>query len=85
MPVQEMRRSSAIERVAYSETARELSIWFAGGRRYIYADVPPWVYRELCAARSAGQFVNQTVKGRYPCRCEPPRRRYFDEPATGSR
>jgi hypothetical protein len=59
MPVQEMRRSSAIERVAYSEAARELSIWFAGGRRYIYSDVPSWVYRELCAARSAGQFVNQ--------------------------
>jgi hypothetical protein len=78
MPVQELHRSSAIERVAYNGATCELSIWFSGGRRYIYSDVEPEVYRALCEARSAGQYVNSAVKGRYACRCEPPRRRYFD-------
>ena len=78
MPVQEMRRSSAIQRVGYNPATRELSIWFSGGRRYVYSAVPSLVYHELCEAPSAGQFVNDRVKGRYPCRCEPPRRRYFD-------
>lgn len=78
MPVQEMQKSSAIERVGYNTATGELSIWFTGGRRYIYSGVPADLYRELCEARSAGQFVNAVVKGRYPCRCEPPRRRYFD-------
>ncbi|WP_188644393.1 KTSC domain-containing protein [Tsuneonella deserti] len=78
MPVLEMRASSAIERVAYNARKRELSIWFTGRRRYIYADVPAEVYRELCEARSAGQFLNSAVKGRYDCRCDPPRRRYLD-------
>ncbi|MFA9200715.1 MAG: KTSC domain-containing protein [Cypionkella sp.] len=76
MPVREIRTSSAIERVAYSADKRELSVWFAGGRRYIYAGVPREIYDGLCAAPSAGRFVNERVKGRFPCRCEPPRRRY---------
>ena len=77
MPVQELRASSAIERVAYNRATRELSVWFAGARRrYIYADVPPDVYEALCEARSAGRFVNAEVKGRFACREHPPRRRY---------
>lgn len=78
MPVQEMRRSSAIERVGYNPGSSELSIWFSGARRYIYSAVPPEVYDALCQAPSAGQFVNDNVKGRYACRCDPLRRRYFD-------
>ncbi len=78
MPVQEIRASSAIERVAYNPATRDLSIWFNGRRRYIYADVPPKVYRELCVARSAGQFVNTQVKGRFGCRADPPRWRSYD-------
>ena len=76
MPVQEMRSSSAIERVGYNPAPRDLSIWFSGGRRYIYADVPIELYRSLCEAPSAGRFVNGEVKGRFECRCDPPRRRY---------
>ena len=76
MPVQEMRASSAIERVAYNPATRDLSIWFSGRRRYIYSDVPPEVYRSLCEAQSAGRYVNAEVKGRFECRCDPPRRRY---------
>lgn len=76
MPVREMKASSAIERVGYNPDTRDLSIWFKGRRRYIYADVPADVYRSLCEAQSAGQFVNQAVKGRFACRPDPPRRRY---------
>jgi hypothetical protein len=78
MPVQEMRTSSAIERVGYNPSTRELSIWFEGRRRYIYSGVPADVYHALCDAESAGRFINGSVKGRYECRCDPPRRRYPD-------
>lgn len=78
MPVQELRKSSAIERVAYNPVTRELSIWFSGARRYIYSDVPSDLYEALCEAGSAGGFVNDRVKGRYACRCDPPRWRYYD-------
>jgi hypothetical protein len=76
MPVQEIQSSSAIERVGYSHQARELSVWFRSERRYIYSGVPAELYDALCAAPSAGRFVNAGIKGRFPCRCEPPRRRY---------
>lgn len=63
MPVKEITTSSAIERVGYNAEARRLSIWFKGGRRYVYAEVPHEVYDELCAASSAGRFVCERVKG----------------------
>ena len=78
MPFREMRASSAIERVGYNPVTHELSIWFAGRRRYIYSDVPAEVYHALSHAESAGSYVSRAVKGRYPCRCDPPRRRYPD-------
>lgn len=78
MPVQEMRASSAIDRVAYNPGTRELSVWFKGARRYIYSGVPQRIYRELCDSASAGGFVNTAIKGRFTCREEPPRRRYYD-------
>ena len=78
MPVQELRASSAIERVAYDPAARDLSVWFRSGRRYIYGGVPGELYRALCDSDSAGAFVNRAVKGRYPCREVPPRRRFYD-------
>jgi hypothetical protein len=76
MPVQEMRASAAIQRVAYNSATRDLSVWFNGRRRYIYSDVPPDLYRSLCEASSAGRFVNAMIKGRFECRCDPPRRCY---------
>lgn len=76
MPIQEMRTSSAIERVGYNPITRDLSVWFDGWRRYIYSNVPPDIYRSLCDAPSTGRFINAVVKGRFDCRCDPPRRRY---------
>jgi hypothetical protein len=78
MPVQEIKASSAIERVGYDPAGRNLSVWFKGGRRYVYADVPPELYLDLCSASSAGRFINSAVKGRFPCRSERPRRLYSD-------
>ncbi|MGX7953072.1 KTSC domain-containing protein [Tsuneonella sp. HG249] len=78
MPVQELHSSSAIERIAYNPASRDLSVWFRSGRRYVYADVPPQIYRALCDSDSAGTFINKSVKGYFHC-CEvPPRRRYYD-------
>lgn len=79
MPVQEISASSALERVAYNPAAGELSVWFTGGRRYIYAGVPAELYRALCAAESAGAFVNARIKGRFACRSDPRRRRYYED------
>jgi hypothetical protein len=74
MPVQEIKSSSAIERVAYSSDGGRLSVWFKGGRRYVYSGVPADVHRALCAADSIGRYLNAHIKGRYPCRAETPRR-----------
>lgn len=76
MLARRLTESSAIERVGYDPDARSLSIWFRGGRRYIYADVGRDVYDRLCAAASPGQFVNTHIRGRFTCRAEPQRRRY---------
>lgn len=37
--------------------------------RYVYADVPEDVYQALLDAASAGQFLNQHIKGTYAARC----------------
>jgi hypothetical protein len=67
MPSKELPRSSAIERVGYNDTTSELSIWFKGGRRYIYADVPRYIYDDLSEASSAGRYVGEIVRGRFAC------------------
>ena len=76
MAVTQIKASSAVERVGYNDETENLSIWFKGGRRYVYSGVPRRLYDELCLASSAGRFVNTAIKGRFPCRSEPPRRCY---------
>lgn len=68
--------SSVIQRVAYDEDARALSIWFRETGRYIYSDVPRTIYEELRKAPSAGIYFNRCIKRRYPCRADPERRRF---------
>ncbi len=52
--------------IAYDRPQRELFITYAGGRRYVYRNVPPYVFRQLKAVEmrgeSVGQFVNWRVK-----------------------
>jgi hypothetical protein len=68
--------SSAIERVAYDEEERTLSIWFRQSGRYLYFDVPKAIYDQLCAASSAGRYFAECVKGRFRCAFDPERRRF---------
>jgi hypothetical protein len=76
MRLHRLAGSSAVERIGYDEDERCLSVWFRGGRRYIYSGVPRNLYDEFRRAPSAGRFVTERIKGRFPCRCEPARRRY---------
>jgi hypothetical protein len=76
MRTRRLPASSAIEKIGYHDRASTLSIWFRGGRRYLYFGVEREVYERLCRAPSAGAFVNTMIRGRYPCRSDPERRRY---------
>ena len=68
--------SSAVDRVAHAPESRTLDIWYKGGSRYTYFDVPAEVYRALLAAPSVGAFVNAQVKDVYRFEIEPGRRRF---------
>jgi len=72
--------SSAIERIAYDDDASTLSIWFKGSGLYLYFIVPPHLYQALKNAPSPGRFFCDSIKGRFPCRFDP-RRRKFRPPA----
>jgi hypothetical protein len=68
--------SSAIDRAIYDPDKLRLDIRFSGGDRYSYFDVPAEVYDALCAAESAGEFVNRFIKPHFRCEIEPGRRRF---------
>ena len=69
-------RSSLIDRIVWDEASSELAVQFQSRRRYIYEGVPRAVYDAFAGAASAGRFFNECVKGRFPCRPDPVRRRY---------
>ncbi|MEA3061481.1 MAG: hypothetical protein QOJ94_1262 [Sphingomonadales bacterium] len=68
--------STAIERARFSLKARTLDIWYKGGDRYTYFDVPMETYQTLRSASSAGEFVNREIKPRYRYEIEERRRRF---------
>lgn len=68
--------SSAIARAAYDPKRRVLDLWYAGGDRYSYFDVPAHIYERLRAAPSAGVFVNLEIKPAYRYEIEARRRRF---------
>ena len=68
--------SSAIARAAYDEAALTLDLWYQGGDRYRYFDVPEDVFEALLAAPSAGEFVNREIKPAYRFEIEERRRRF---------
>jgi two-component system cell cycle response regulator DivK len=68
--------SSAIDRVEHDEESRTLDIWYSGGDRYSYFDVPRERYEALLAAPSLGAFVNSQIKPHYRFELEPGRRRF---------
>ncbi|HEX8655703.1 MAG TPA: KTSC domain-containing protein [Allosphingosinicella sp.] len=68
--------SSAIEQAAYAPATLTLDIWYKGGDRYRYFDVPEPVFDALLAAASAGEYVNREIKPRYRYEIEQRRRRF---------
>jgi hypothetical protein len=73
-------RSSLISRIAYDEEARTLCVWFRQTGKYVYQGVPRATYDALKAAPSAGRLFNEQVKGRFPCRFDPDRKRFRPSP-----
>jgi hypothetical protein len=68
--------SSAIARAAYDRQAATLDLWYQGGDRYRYFEVPESAYEALLSAASAGEFVNLEIKPRYKYEIEDRRRRF---------
>ncbi|MEA3004699.1 MAG: hypothetical protein QOH81_3487 [Sphingomonadales bacterium] len=68
--------SSAVERARYHPESATLDIWYRGGGRYSYFDVPEDIYRALREAPSAGEFVNLEIKPNFRYALEPGRRRF---------
>jgi hypothetical protein len=68
--------SSAVERARYSPSGGTLDIWYKGGDRYSYFDVPLDVYERLRTAPSAGEYVNREIKPHYRYEIEQRRRRF---------
>ena len=62
--------SSAISRIDYNPTARELHVTFTSGRHYRYSGVPAEVYYQFCRAASKGEFFNTLIRDRYEFREE---------------
>ena len=71
--------SSAIARAAYDAEAATLDLWYRGGDRYRYFEVPEAIYEELAAAPSAGEYVNREIKPHFRCEIEDRRRRFRPE------
>jgi hypothetical protein len=69
-------QSSAIDRAAYDDEERNLDLWYAGGDRYRYFDVPMNVYRALVDAPSAGEYVNREIKPKHRYEIKGRRKRF---------
>src|SRR5688572_9315198 len=62
--------SSAISRATYHPDRRVLDLWYRGGDRYSYFEVPIEIYETLRDAHSAGEFVNRVIKPAFQCEIE---------------
>lgn len=71
--------SSAITLATYHPRGTILDIWYRGGDRYSYFDVPLDIYEALRGAVSAGEFVNREIKPRFRFAIEARRRRFRPE------
>jgi hypothetical protein len=69
-------RSTAIDRAAYDDEARTLDLWYSGGDRYRYFEVPIEAYRALLGAASAGEYVNREIKPNHRYEIEARRKRF---------
>ena len=60
--------STVIRRFDYSPDARELTVEFVTGRRYVYSDVPEKEAAAMRAAFAKGVYFNRHIRDRYACR-----------------
>lgn len=58
-------QSTTLVRAAYCDQPALLRLHFHSGAHYIYADVPPEVFRNLLKAPSKGAFFNRHIRGLY--------------------
>jgi hypothetical protein len=68
--------SRAITRAAYDEDEATLDIWYKGGDRYCYFEVPCEAFEGLLDAPSAGEYVNRHIKEEYRFEIEERRKRF---------
>ena len=66
MSRQSAGRSGAVRSVGYDPTTKALLVICESADAYRYAGVPKEVYDALLAAPSRGQFVRESIEGRYP-------------------
>jgi hypothetical protein len=57
--------SSAISRIEYDPSTRQLFVTFRGGGTYTYYGVPPEVYEAFLRAPSKGRFHAEHIHKRY--------------------
>lgn len=57
--------SSALSSGTYDTDSSTLTLVFTSGRDYTFENVPEHVWNGLCAARSAGAYFAEQIKGRY--------------------
>jgi hypothetical protein len=63
-----MMPSSVIRFFRYDDQARELTIHFVSGRRYVYLQVPAATVAEFRAAESKGTFFNARIRDHFAYR-----------------
>lgn len=68
--------SSAVDRVEYDAARRTLDIWYSGGERYSYSDVPGDKYDALLVAASIGAYVNAEIKPHHRFELESGKKRF---------
>jgi hypothetical protein len=68
--------SSAISRAAFAPASGTLDIWYKGGDRYRYFEVPEALFDALLTAPSAGEYVNRQIKPHHRYEIEERRRRF---------
>jgi hypothetical protein len=62
-------KSSSLTRVGYDLAARTLEVTFTSGRIYQYDQVPKETADGLLNAKSKGQFLAESIVGKFTYRC----------------
>jgi hypothetical protein len=58
--------STNILDMVYETDRKELTITFQNGRKYLYSQVPVWIWEELQKAGSKGKYFNREIKTTFP-------------------